>query len=121
VIVIELLPQTEGSLIAIQVSGKLTAEDYESEWAPRLSEAIEQYGKVRIVVYIDETFDGWEAAALWEDTKFGLAHISGPEKVALVGGPDWIRKLTDLVGPLIPGSYKTFPVGELDDAFEWVK
>ena len=65
---IELLPQTEGSLIAIQVSGKLTAEDYEREWAPRLSEAVAQHGKVRLLVYIDETFDGWEAAAIWEDT-----------------------------------------------------
>ena len=118
---IELLPQTEGSLIAIQVSGKLTAEDYEREWAPRLSDAVAQHGKVRLLVYIDETFDGWEAAAIWEDAKFGLAHISSPEKMALVGGPGWVRKLTDLIGPLLPGSYKTFQMGELEDAFEWLK
>ena len=118
---IELLPQTEGNLVAIQVSGRLTAEDYERDWLPRLNEAIEEHGKVRILVYFDETFDGWEAAAIWEDTKFGLSHISSPEKVAIVGGPAWVRKLTELLGPLVPGSYKTFETGELEDAFEWVK
>ena len=118
---IELLPQSEGNLIAIQVSGKLTADDYEREWAPRLSEAVAQHGKVRVLVYIDETFEGFEAAAIWEDTKFGLAHINAPEKLALVGGPDWMRKLTDLVGPLLPGSYETFETGELEEAFAWVK
>jgi len=119
--VIELLPQTEGSLVAIKVSATLTAEDYEREWIPRVNDVIAEHGKVRILVYMDETFDGWEAAAIWEDTKFGLAHISGLEKMALVGGPNWIRKLTDLFGPLIPGSYKTFEAGELEAAFEWVK
>jgi hypothetical protein len=119
--VIKLLPETEGSLIAVQISGRLTAEDYEQAWIPRLNDAVEQHGKIRIVVYIDETFDGWDAAALWEDTKFGLTHIREIDKMALVGGPEWIGKLTDLFGSLVPGSYKSFEVGELEDAYAWVK
>ncbi|MDJ0848254.1 MAG: STAS/SEC14 domain-containing protein [Myxococcota bacterium] len=118
---IKLLPESEGNLIAIQVSGRLTGDDYDREWAPRLREAIEQHGQVRVLVYLDETFEGWEASAIWEETKFGLQNMAGIEKAAIVGGPDWVGKLAELFGNVIPGEYKSFETGDLEEAFAWVK
>ena len=50
-----------------------------------------------------------------------LANITSFEKVAIVGGPEWAGKLTELIGSVIPGSYKAFETGDLEEAFEWVK
>ncbi len=118
---IKLLPETEGNLVAIQMSGRLTGDDYEREWAPRVRQAIEQHGKVRVLVYLDETFEGWDVSAIWQDTKFGFANMAGIEKAAIVGGPEWMGKLAELVGAVIPGEYKSFDTGDLAEAFAWVK
>jgi len=118
---IEILPQSEGNLIAIQFGGKLTLDDYEKIWVPRLEETIERFEKVRVLIYLDETFDGWETAVIWEDAKVGLKNIKAFEKIALVGGPDWMAKMTDLLGHLMPGSVKSFPSGELEEAYGWIK
>ena len=118
---IEILPQSEGNLIAVQFGGKLTLADYENVWVPKLMDAIERCEKVRVLIYLDETFDGWETAVLWEDTKVGLKTINAYEKIALVGGPDWMAKITDLLAHFMPDSVKTFPSGELDEAYGWIK
>ncbi len=118
---IQLLPESQGNLVAIQVSGRLSGDDYDREWAPRLREAIQQHGKVRVLVYLDETFEGWDVSAIWEETKFGFANMGGIEKAAIVGGPEWVGKLAELFGQVIPGDYKSFDTGDLAEAFEWVK
>lgn len=118
---IEILPQSEGNLIAMQIGGKLTLEDYKASWVPRLEQAIETHGKVRVLIYLDETFDGWETAVLWEDAKVGLKNITAFHKIALVGGPEWIAKITEVVGHLMPGTIKTFPAGALEEGYSWIE
>lgn len=118
---IEILPQSEGDLIAMQIGGKLTAEDYKKVWVPRLEQAIADHGRVRVLIYLDETFDGWETAVLWEDAVVGLKNIKAFQKIALVGGPEWIGKISEMVGHLMPGTIKAFPAGSLEDGFSWIK
>ena len=118
---IEILPESEGNLVAIRAGGKLTADDYTKSWLPRLRDAIESHGKVRALVYLDETFDGFEVGALWEDTKFGLSHADDFEKVAVVGAPKWVDAVVGLVDHLTSGSLKSFPAGSLEEAWSWIK
>ena len=119
---IAIMEQSEGPLVAVHFSGHLSAEDYTGIWVPACEQAIEEHGKVRVLIYMDDTFEGWQAAVIWQDTKFGLKHLNDFEKIALVGGEGWIAKVSDLVGNLIPGlTVKTFPTGQLAEAFVWVK
>lgn len=118
---IEILPESTGNLVAVKMGGTLTADDYTEVWVPRLREAIEEHGKVRALLYLDETFDGWEAKAMWEDAKFGLAHFTDFEKIAVVGGADWVGKVSEFFGKLMPAAVKAFPAGSLEEACEWIK
>ena len=119
---IAIMEQSEGPLVAVRCSGELTAEDYTEVWVPACEKAIEEHGKVRVLFYMDESFEGWEAAVVWEDTKFGLKNLTHFEKIALVGGAKWMSKLSDLLGNLIPGlTVKSFQTGQLEEAFVWVK
>ncbi len=118
---IEIMEKSEGSLLAVRFSGTLTAEDYTDVWIPACKEVIADRGKVRVLMYMDETFDGWEAAVVWEDTKFGLKNLSHFEKIAVVGGSEWMGKLSEMFGSIIPGlAVKAFATGELEEAHSWI-
>ena len=113
---IEILPESSGNLVAARATGTLTGDDYAAVWEPRLRQAIEEHGKVRVLLYLDEAFDGWDAGAMWEDAKFGLAHFNDFEKIAVVGGEEWVGKVVDLFGKLMPAAVKSFPTGSLEQA-----
>jgi len=118
---LEILPESQDDLVAVRAGGKLSAEDYTKVWLPKLEKEIRKHGKVRALLYLDETFDGWEVGAMWEDAKFGLGHADDFEKVALVGAPQWVESVVGLIGHLMEGSVKSFAAGGLDEAYSWIK
>ncbi|MDG2308057.1 MAG: STAS/SEC14 domain-containing protein [Candidatus Binatia bacterium] len=118
---LRILPESKGNLVAVQASEKLTAEDYHDTWAPALKAADDKHGSVRALLYADETFKGWEAKALWEDAKLGLTMGTDFDKVAIVGGPQWVDVLVEILGHLIKGAVKTFQSGDLDEAYDWIR
>lgn len=118
---ISILPESEENVLGVQATKKLTAEDYETTWIPRLEAIIGQGQKVRCLLYLDEDFDGWEAGAMWDDAKFGLAHNKDFEKFAVVGGPKWTAWVAKLFSPFTPASVQTFEASDLAGAWAWVK
>jgi len=73
---------------------------------------------------IDADFDRFEAGAIWEDLKFGLAsglaHLSKWERTALVSDADWARHAVGLLGWMMPGELRVFPLAEQADAVVWL-
>lgn len=118
---LRILPESKGNLVAAQASEKLTAEDYHEVWAPKLKEVDDAHGSVRALLYLDETFKGWEPKAIWEDAKLGLTISTDFDKMAIVGGPHWVDVLAELIGSLMKSSVKTFRSGELDEAYDWIR
>jgi hypothetical protein len=118
---IAIMEESADDLVAARASGKISADDYTEAWLPALQKAIDAHGKIRALLYMDETFDGWELGAMWEDAKFGLSRMDDFEKVALVGAPEWVDKIVDLTGPLTSISFKSFPTGSLDEALGWLR
>ena len=71
---LELMPESRADILVLRASERLTAVDYEEEFIPLLEKLIKQYGHARVLLYLDEDFQGWEAEALWNDAAFGLKH-----------------------------------------------
>ncbi|MEO1488915.1 MAG: STAS/SEC14 domain-containing protein, partial [Pseudomonadota bacterium] len=46
-----------------------------------------------------------------------LKHI---DRYAIVGGPDWIRNLSGVLGALLKPEIKGFELEDLDEAMEWL-
>ncbi|HZI33312.1 MAG TPA: STAS/SEC14 domain-containing protein [Candidatus Binatia bacterium] len=113
--------ETEGRTLVIEAAGKLTTKDYEEIFIPKLTELIQQHGKIKIVFYLNETFDGWELGAMWDDARFGLQHRNDFERIALVGGPRWVAWLTRLGSYFMHCELKTFEGASLKEAVDWVK
>ncbi|TFH24598.1 MAG: STAS/SEC14 domain-containing protein [Myxococcales bacterium] len=118
---IRVLPESDGQIVGVQASGTLTAEDYEKVWIPALQSVIAREGKVRVLLYLDATFEGWDAGAMWEDAMFGVKNVTKFEKIALVGGPEWVARIVGIVGVVIPADVKSFDGDELEEAWNWVR
>ena len=118
---IEVMPESQGNVIGVKFSGKITAREYEETIIPRLEAVLKEHGKARFMYVLDEGFTGAEAGAMWDDTKLGIKHRHDFEKLAMVGGAKWMEWLTQLCAKFISGETKTFPLDQLQEAWDWLK
>lgn len=118
---IEFMEQSSGPVLGVKASGRLSDEDYKQRLIPKLETLLKQHGRLDLLFYLDETFEGWDLAAAWDDATFGLSHRADFDKVAVVGGPSWIEWGVKLGGFLMKGEVRVFPAGQLDDAWAWVR
>ena len=108
-----------GKLIVVQLSGKLSKEDYE-KFVPRVESAIKQNGKVRVLVQMHE-FHGWELGALWEDMKFDMKHFADIERLALVGDSKWEAGMATFCKPFTTASIRYFDESKTAEAESWIR
>jgi hypothetical protein len=109
-------PENQG-LLTVKVSGKLTAENYET-FVPKVEEMIERNGKLRIMLLM-ENFHGWNAGALWEDTKFAMKHFNDIERLAMVGDKKWEKGMATFCKPFTRAKIQYFDISEIEEAKKW--
>ncbi len=114
------LPESAGNLIGIRATGTLTSADYEKVFIPRLEKMFAEHGRLRILFYMDEGFTGWDLSAAWDDAAIALEHRADFEKIAVVGGPDWVTWCIKLSAFLVAGEIKVFPKDQLQEAWSWM-
>jgi hypothetical protein len=117
---IEILEQ-EGSFLYLKAEGKLTHADYEKVLIPTLEQVIRKEGKARVLFIMGKEFQGWEAAAAWDDARFGIKHRNDFEKCAVVGGPKWVEWATKLAALIMPGEVRVYEADALEQARIWIK
>ncbi|MEO8204985.1 MAG: STAS/SEC14 domain-containing protein [Chthoniobacterales bacterium] len=118
---ITILQESEGKVLIIEASDKLTAKDYEDIFIPKIDQLIQQFGKIRVLFYLNDSFDGWEFGAMWDDAKFGLKHKNDFERVAIVGGPRWVAWIAKLSSHFMHGELRNFDNLSLKEAISWIK
>ena len=118
---IEVLSQSQRDLLVVKATAKLTDQDYKEVLIPRLETVIREHGKARFLMDLSGEFQGWEAHAVWDDARFGLAHRSDFTKMAVVGGPRWVEWGLKIGALLMEGEIRSFPTEKRDEAFAWVQ
>ena len=117
---IELIPDLPDNVLGIEAKGEVRGEDYEQVVIPAVHRLLESRGKVRLLYVLGSEFDGFTAAAMWDDTKVGVEHPFSWERIAVVTDHDAYRRLFKAVGFLIPAKMRTFELAELDEAKAWI-
>jgi hypothetical protein len=107
-----------GEYIEVELSGKLTKEDYVA-FIPTVESAIRQHGAVRLIVVMRD-FHGWTAGALWEDVKFDWKHYGDIERLAIVGEKKWEAGMAQFCRPFTRATIKYFDIADIDEARRWV-
>ncbi len=115
---VELFEKVQGKVLEVDLSGKLTKEDY-AEFVPEIERLIEKHGKIRILILMRD-FHGWDAAALWEDLKVGVKHFADIERVAMVGERKWQKGMAVFCKPFTTAEVRWYEADELDRARDWV-
>jgi len=116
---IEIKREAGDNIIEARITGKLTAEDYEN-FVPEIESAIKDHGKVRILLELID-FHGWNAGALWEDTKFAVKHFNDIERLAIVGDRQWEKGMAAFCKPFTTAKVRYFDVTDLDKARQWIR
>lgn len=116
---IEVMAESSGPMLAVKATGTLSGEDYTEIWIPALQKVIEENGKGRCLLYMDENFEGWELKAMWEDARFGFAHRNDFDKMAVVGGPKWVEWGTRIAASMMKGEVRTYAGEQLAEALKW--
>jgi hypothetical protein len=108
------------NVLGFSAKGTVTADDYDSVIIPAVEAMFSREGKVRFLYHLGDDFSGFEAAAMWDDTKLGLKHMSGWERVAVVSDVEWVRWAVKIFGLALPGHVRVFQNRDLGEAKRWV-
>ena len=117
---VEQIPDLPDNVLGFTAKGTVTSDDYESVIIPAVEALFSRQSKVRFLYHLGEAFSGFEAGAMWDDTKLGLKHLGGWEKMAVVSDIEWVRAAVKVFGLAIPGQVRVFHNRELAQATRWV-
>ncbi|GAC33123.1 SpoIIAA family protein [Paraglaciecola polaris] len=119
---ITLLPQSEGRVIGIQVSGKIDKAE-EQKWIDTFNKLIAKHQQINVLISLVGDIDvGVEVA--YEDLSWTLHHLSNMNKLAFVSSSRVLKWLVAVDSPfakLVGIDEKYFTPQELQDAWSWVK
>lgn len=110
--------ENEGKILVIHASGKLSKEDYE-HFVPEVNHLIAQHGKISMLFEMHD-FHGWEAGALWQDTKFAFQHFRDIERLAVIGEKRWQKGMTLFCKPFTTAEIRYFDHDHAADARHWL-
>jgi hypothetical protein len=108
-----------GRVLEVQVSGKLTHEDYGS-FVPVFERLVKQHRKI-CVLFDMADFHGWNAGALWDDIKFDLKHFSDIERLAMVGDKQWEKGMSLFCRPFTTAKIRYFDRRAIEEARTWLE
>ncbi|WP_457745443.1 STAS/SEC14 domain-containing protein [Sulfurimonas sp.] len=108
------------NLIGFELSGTVTAKDYENVLIPALQKRVEKDEKIRVLYHVREDFDAYELGAMVDDAKTGFMFFSNWERIAVVSDVDWIINGVKIFSFIVPGELKTFANSEIDKARDWL-
>jgi SpoIIAA-like len=117
---VETIPNLPDNVLGFIAKGTVTANDYEKIMIPAVEALFSRQGKARFLYHLGKDFSGFEAAAMWDDARLGLKHLTGWERMAIVSDVEWIRAAIRVFGLAIPGHVRVFHDRELAEAIRWV-
>jgi hypothetical protein len=115
---IETIEDLPAGVIGLRASGEVTAEDYRDVMVPLLEKALAR-GGVRLLYVVDK-HTKFSAGALFADAKFGVGHLKGWVRLAVVTDADWLENSIRAFGWMMPGEVRMFDDDDLDKATSWL-
>ena len=117
---IEKLTELPDNVLGFTAKGTVSAADYETVIMPAVEALHARQGKVRLLYHLSEEFSGLDPAAMGDDAKIGLKHLTDWEKVAVVSDVAWLRSAVKVLGFALPGDFRVFHDEEFAEAKRWI-
>ena len=117
---IDIIPDLPPNVAAFRATGTVTKHDYETILIPHVDFVHKTYGKINFLLWLDTDVSHFTVGAWIDDVLVGIKHIAHWNKIAIVTHQDMVKKITDVLGHLIPGETKGFSNADLATALSWV-
>ena len=115
---VKLTESAGGRMLEIQVSGKLTHDDYR-QFVPEFERLVKEHGKIRLLFEMVD-FHGWKLGAMWDDIKFDAKHFADIERLAMVGDKTWEKGMSAFCKPFTKASIRYFDHTAISEARAWI-
>ena len=104
--------------VAMTISGKLTADDYD-QLNRELATLSKQTDKINMLIEVLD-FEGYSMGGLWKDLKTTVTHYNKFNKVAFIG-KGWLENIVDTADYITPGvDLEFFELIDKDKALAWL-
>jgi hypothetical protein len=117
---LKILPESQADILGVKLTGMFNPQEYKELLIPHLKAILQEHGRVRRLLHLDEDFQGWDLEALGQDG-FGHRHLDDFQKIAVVGGSWWLSLELKLLATMINGELRNFSRAELHEAWTWIR
>jgi|GEM_PF-100584 len=118
---LERMDDVPTELTGLRATGDVTLEDYERAVKPLLEEARREGRRMRLLFQFGRDFEGFTAAAAWEDLKLGWRYLRLFERCAVVSDHATIRTGARAFGAILPCPVRVFGNRERQEAIVWLR
>jgi hypothetical protein len=116
----ELIDDLPDNVVGVRAIGEVEDDDYDDVLEPVIEDRLSRHDKIRLLYVLGSEFTGYDAEAMWDDTKLGLKTFNSYERMGIVTDATWVRRSVKAFGWLIPGDVRVFHLDELDAARTWI-
>jgi len=116
------LPGSEGNVLGVRITGKVSLE-MEKQWIAKIDKVLQEYDKFSTLVFLDKHAT-WGLSAGIEDLKWLLTHMKRIKKIGIIADSHfwkWYVALDKQFGEMVGIEEKYFEPAELDAAWKWIK
>lgn len=117
---IEIIPNLPINVAAFRASGTVTKSDYETVLIPHVDLIQKASGKINFLLWIDTDVSHYTIGAWIDDALVGFKHFTHWHKIAIVSQQRTVKKITNVLGQLIPGETRGYINSELAEALRWI-
>ena len=112
------------TVLAVEVVGKLEADDYRTVLVPALNAMLEAHGEIRCVFVFGEEYTGLTVGGTLEDSKLYFSELfhralSKWKRCAVVTSHDWLRQAISVFRFMMPGEVQSFGPSQAQAAVDW--
>ena len=97
--------------LRFNISCDVTGGDYDNVLTPAIHKAIDKFDRIRLLAQVGPDFEGYSLDAIWDDTKLGLRHWNGFDRVAVVTDIGWIQMGVKAMAFMMPCPVQLFAIG----------
>jgi hypothetical protein len=118
---IEILPESDCNVLGVRAVGKVSQQDYDAVFNPRVESIIKEHGTIKILCMLDDGLPEFEAGQPWEQDGFRLKDKRILPKIAVVGDSIKVRLGAKVIAMTTGSDLKTFSTRKLPQAWDWIR